>query len=114
MWVTQPWSKAQPGAGHGFSIISNATDKVQASVEEGESRVTPLQVSGLPTSMLTSRVEAGEETARLPVVLPKLADVYDDEVDNAVGAVTGVLSRNLEQLIRIRFFTPMGAPVRTQ
>ena len=36
-------------------------------------------------------VEVGEETGQLPDMLLKIADVYDDEVDNAVDAMTAML-----------------------
>jgi type IV pilus assembly protein PilC len=36
-------------------------------------------------------VDVGEETGQLPEMLLKIADVYDDEVDNAVTALTSIL-----------------------
>jgi type IV pilus assembly protein PilC len=36
-------------------------------------------------------VDVGEETGQLPEMLLKVADVYDDEVDNAVTALTSIL-----------------------
>ena len=36
-------------------------------------------------------VDVGEETGQLPDMLLKIADVYDDEVDNAVDAMTSML-----------------------
>ena len=36
-------------------------------------------------------VDVGEETGQLPEMLLKIADVYDDEVDNAVAALTSML-----------------------
>jgi type IV pilus assembly protein PilC len=36
-------------------------------------------------------VDVGEETGQLPEMLLKIADVYDDEVDNSVGALTSLL-----------------------
>lgn len=41
--------------------------------------------------MVISMVDVGEETGQLPDMLLKIADVYDDEVDNAVGAMTSML-----------------------
>lgn len=41
--------------------------------------------------MVISMVDVGEETGQLPDMLLKVADVYDDEVDNAVGAMTSML-----------------------
>ena len=41
--------------------------------------------------MVISMVDVGEETGQLPDMLLKIADVYDEEVDNAVGAMTSML-----------------------
>jgi type IV pilus assembly protein PilC len=75
----------------GNVIISKAIDKVHEAVKEGESIVTPLQASGVFPDMVISMVDVGEETGQLPEMLLKVADVYDDEVDNAVTALTSIL-----------------------
>ncbi|GAA5483745.1 type II secretion system F family protein [Haloferula sargassicola] len=75
----------------GNVVISGAIDKVHAAVKEGESIVTPLQASGVFPGMVISMVDVGEETGQLPEMLLKVADVYDDEVDNAVTALTSIL-----------------------
>ena len=41
--------------------------------------------------MVTSMIEVGEETGSLPEMLNRIADTYDDEVDNAVGGLTSIL-----------------------
>ncbi len=75
----------------GNVVISKAIEKVHEAVKEGESIVTPLQASGVFPSMVISMVDVGEETGQLPEMLLKVADVYDDEVDNAVTALTSIL-----------------------
>ena len=75
----------------GNVVISEAINKVHESVKEGESIVQPLQASKVFPSMVISMVDVGEETGQLPEMLLKIADVYDDEVDNAVTALTSVL-----------------------
>lgn len=75
----------------GNVVISNAISKVHEAVKEGESIVTPLSSSGVFPNMLISMVDVGEETGQLPEMLLKVADVYDDEVDNAVTALTSIL-----------------------
>lgn len=75
----------------GNVVISNAIEKVHEAVKEGESIVTPLQASGVFPSMVISMVDVGEETGQLPEMLMKVADVYDDEVDAAVTALTSIL-----------------------
>jgi type IV pilus assembly protein PilC len=75
----------------GNVVISAAIEKVHEAVKEGESIVTPLSASGVFPSMVISMVDVGEETGQLPEMLLKVADVYDDEVDNAVTALTSIL-----------------------
>ena len=75
----------------GNVIVSKAIDKVHEAVKEGESIVAPLQASGIFPAMVISMVDVGEETGQLPEMLLKIADVYDDEVDNAVTALTSIL-----------------------
>ena len=75
----------------GNVVLSQAIEKVHESVKEGETIVTPLQASGVFPSMVISMVDVGEETGQLPEMLLKVADVYDDEVDNSVTALTSIL-----------------------
>ncbi|MFC4994630.1 type II secretion system F family protein [Rubritalea tangerina] len=75
----------------GNVIISEAIDKVHDSVKEGESIVTPLQASKVFPPMVISMVDVGEETGQLPDMLLKIADVYDDEVDGSVTALTSII-----------------------
>ena len=75
----------------GNMIISEAVGKVHDSVKEGESIVAPLEASKVFPPMVISMVDVGEETGQLPEMLLKIADVYDDEVDNAVTALTSML-----------------------
>ena len=75
----------------GNVVVSNAIDQVHEAVKEGESIVAPLQASKIFPAMVISMVDVGEETGQLPEMLLKIADVYDDEVDNAVTALTSIL-----------------------
>jgi len=75
----------------GNVIVSKAVDDVYEAVKEGETIVTPMQTTGIFPSLMISMVDVGEETGQLPDMLLKVADVYDDEVDNAVTALTSIL-----------------------
>lgn len=75
----------------GNVIVAEAVDKVHEAVREGESIVAPLEASKVFPAMVISMVDVGEETGQLPDMLLKIADVYDDEVDNAVDAMTSML-----------------------
>lgn len=75
----------------GNVVVSDAISKVHEAVREGESVVAPLDASRIFPPMVISMVDVGEETGQLPEMLLKIADVYDDEVDNAVEAMTSML-----------------------
>ncbi|HEV2803733.1 MAG TPA: type II secretion system F family protein [Chthoniobacterales bacterium] len=75
----------------GNSVIARAISQVHNSVKEGESIVLPLETSGAFPPMVISMIDVGEETGQLPEMLLKIAEVYDDEVDNSVAALTSLL-----------------------
>src|SRR5438874_11882983 len=75
----------------GNMVIARAIAQVHESVKEGESIVQPLEASGAFPPMVVSMIDVGEETGQLPEMLLKIADVYDDEVDNSVAAMTAAL-----------------------
>ena len=75
----------------GNAAIARAIARVHDSVKEGESIVQPLEASKAFPAMVVSMIDVGEETGKLPEMLLKIADVYDDEVDNAVAALTSML-----------------------
>lgn len=75
----------------GNTVVSDAITKVHDAVKEGESMVGPLEASNVFPPMVISMVDVGEETGQLPEMLLKIADVYEDEVDNSVSALTSML-----------------------
>lgn len=75
----------------GNVVVAGAIDKVHDAVKEGESIVTPMTGSEIFPNLVVSMVDVGEETGQLPEMLLKIADVYDDEVDGAVTALTSIL-----------------------
>jgi type IV pilus assembly protein PilC len=75
----------------GNVIVSDAVNAVHESVKEGETITAPLEASGVFPPMVISMVDVGEQTGALPEMLLKIADNYDEEVDNAVAAMTSLL-----------------------
>ena len=75
----------------GNVIISNAVSDVHESVKEGETITAPLESSGVFPPMVVSMVDVGEQTGALPEMLLKIADNYDEEVDNAVASMTSLM-----------------------
>jgi type IV pilus assembly protein PilC len=75
----------------GNVIIAEAVARVHESVKEGETITAPLEASRVFPPMVISMVDVGEQTGALPEMLLKIADNYDEEVDNAVAAMTSLL-----------------------
>ncbi|HTQ49732.1 MAG TPA: type II secretion system F family protein [Candidatus Acidoferrales bacterium] len=75
----------------GNVVIANAVSGVHEAVKEGETITAPLEGSGVFPPMVVSMVDVGEQTGALPEMLLRIADGYDEEVDNAVSAMTSLL-----------------------
>ena len=75
----------------GNVVLAEAIGQVHDSVKEGESIVQPLEASKAFPPMVISMIDVGEETGQLPEMLLKIAEVYDDEVDNSVAGLTSML-----------------------
>ena len=75
----------------GNEVISKAVVTIHDAVKEGENMAPPIASSKVFPPMVVSMVEVGEETGALPDMLMKIADSYDDDVDNAVAAMTSII-----------------------
>ncbi len=75
----------------GNVIIAGAVQKIHESVKEGETITAPMEGSGVFPPMVVSMVDVGEQTGALPEMMMRIADDYDEQVDNAVSAMTSLL-----------------------
>jgi type IV pilus assembly protein PilC len=75
----------------GNEVISKAVGNVHDSIREGETIAAPLKETKVFTPMVISMIEVGEETGKLPDMLMKIADNYDEDVDTAVAGITSVI-----------------------
>jgi len=75
----------------GNYVYENALQRVHDSIREGESFAAPLRESKVVDSIVVNMIDVGEETGDLDKMLIKVADNYDDEVDNAVGALVSLI-----------------------
>ncbi len=75
----------------GNELVANAIQKVHDAVKEGEGIAPPLKATKVFPDMVISMIEVGEETGKLPDMLEKIANTYDEEVDNAVDALTSMI-----------------------
>ena len=75
----------------GNRVLTDAIQSVHDSVKEGESMTQPLSQCKVFPPMVISMVEVGEETGALADMLTRIANTYDDEVDNAVAGMTAAI-----------------------
>ena len=75
----------------GNVVIAEAVLLTRESIREGGHLSDPLKKSGIFPSMVTSMISVGEETGALDIMLAKIADFYDQEVDTAVKGLTSLI-----------------------
>ncbi|MFH1329287.1 MAG: type II secretion system F family protein [Actinomycetota bacterium] len=75
----------------GNAMVSAALRDVQESVKRGESLAGPLSRHEVFPPMVTHMMAVGEETGALDAMLAKVADFYDQEVDDSVNALTSLI-----------------------
>ncbi|MCB0393292.1 MAG: type II secretion system F family protein, partial [Bdellovibrionales bacterium] len=75
----------------GNSTIENSLYLAKDSISEGKSITTPLVQNKYMPDMVIQMIGVGEQTGAMDVMLEKVADFYEDEVDYAVGALTSVM-----------------------
>ncbi|MES1166992.1 MAG: type II secretion system F family protein [Pseudomonadota bacterium] len=71
--------------------VAAAIMVVHNRVKEGDSVARPLAATGIFPDMVAGMIEVGEETGALPDMLARIADAYDEEVDNAVASLTSII-----------------------
>ena len=72
-------------------FYSNAINRIHDSVRDGESLSAPMGREKVFPDMVTSMVDVGEETGELSEMLNRIADNYDEDVDNAVAGITSII-----------------------
>ena len=75
----------------GNMTIEKAVYGVRSGIAEGRSMAEPLSESGVFPSMVCQMISVGESTGALDDMLGKIADFYDEEVDQAVENMTALI-----------------------
>ncbi|MGB0258846.1 MAG: type II secretion system F family protein [Coraliomargarita sp.] len=75
----------------GNVYFANALTSIHDSVRDGESLSAPMSREKVFPNMVTSMVDVGEETGELAEMLNRVADNYDEDVDNAVAGITSII-----------------------
>lgn len=91
----------------GNKVVEEAIYKVRQSISEGKTIAEPLAASGVFPPMVVQMIAVGEATGAMDAMLNKIADFYDDEVDDAVSAMTAMM----EPLLMVFLGTTVGGLV---
>ncbi|TGU72264.1 type II secretion system F family protein [Geomonas terrae] len=91
----------------GNKVVEEAIYKVRQSISEGKTIAEPLAECGVFPPMVVQMISVGEATGAMDAMLNKIADFYDDEVDDAVGALTSMM----EPLLMVFLGTTVGGLV---
>jgi len=75
----------------GNKTIENAIYKVRTGIAEGRTMADPLMETDVFPSMVCQMIAVGESTGALDAMLNKIADFYDEEVDQAVENLTAMI-----------------------
>ena len=75
----------------GNQVIAEAVDECRKEVQSGGMISLALQKHAVFPSMAVQMINIGEETGELDSMLMKVADFYEDEVEQAVKALTSVM-----------------------
>lgn len=75
----------------GNKVVENAIYTVRSGIAEGRTMADPLQTSGVFPAMVCQMIAVGESTGALDAMLEKIADFYDEEVDQAVENLTAMI-----------------------
>ena len=91
----------------GNKVIEKAINTAKVAIKEGERMAPPLKATAVFPPMVLQMIAIGEETGNLDVMLNKIADFYDQEVDTGVKALTSMI----EPLIMVLMGVVVGAIV---
>jgi len=75
----------------GNQVVSDAVLATRKSIEQGKTISEPLTQTEVFPTMVTQMIAVGEQTGALDTMLSKIADFYDEEVDNGVATLLTLL-----------------------
>ncbi|PRC91396.1 type II secretion system F family protein [Solimicrobium silvestre] len=95
------------GGAAGNAVYLDATLKIQTEVSSGTSLTIAMQNANVFPNMVTQMVSIGEESGSLDAMLGKVADFYEEEVDEAVASISSLM----EPIIMVFLGVIIGALV---
>ena len=85
----------------GNEIIVHAVQDIHDNIKEGESMAAPVEANRIFPPIFGGMVEVGEETGELPSMLLKTADLYEEEVDSTIAALSSIIEPLLIVLLAV-------------
>jgi type IV pilus assembly protein PilC len=85
----------------GNVLIQAGLLEVRTKISEGKTMSEPLKETNLFPSMVVQMIEVGESTGALDTMLNKIADFYEEEVDEAIKGLTALLEPIIMMLIAV-------------
>ncbi len=85
----------------GNRAVMKAIDAVHDWVRDGEAFTSSLQRSRIFPELVTSMVEVGEETGELGLMLERVAETYEEDLDNAIAGLTALIEPLIIVLLAI-------------
>ncbi|MEL4179536.1 type II secretion system F family protein [Roseateles sp. PN1] len=79
------------GGAAGNAVFAEATEKIQRDVSTGTALTTSMTATGIFPTMVLQMAAIGEESGSLDHMLSKSAEFYEDEVDEAVKALSSLM-----------------------
>jgi type IV pilus assembly protein PilC len=79
------------GGASGNAVFTEATEQIQRDVSTGAALTTSMQTTGIFPTMVLQMASIGEESGSLDHMLAKAAEFYEDEVDEAVKALSSLM-----------------------
>lgn len=79
------------GGAAGNAVFAEATEQIQKDVSTGTSLTTAMQTANLFPVMVLQMAAIGEESGALDHMLGKAADIYEQEVDESVKALSSLM-----------------------
>jgi len=85
----------------GNVVVAAALLTVKAKIAAGKTMAEPLKETGVFPSMVVQMIEVGESTGALDTMLNKIADFYEEEVDEAIAGLTGLMEPVIMMIIAV-------------
>jgi type IV pilus assembly protein PilC len=79
------------GQSSGNTVVEDAVEKTAGSIERGDNLAVALRQHSIFPPMLVRMVAAGEQTGKVDVMLEKISDFYDEEIEATLSGLTALI-----------------------